>query len=81
VGVTPDPGERLDIRLERCPRCGELMPARLEEGDRSPVFVRWSLRKSEACDHMIVDAFSVENWPSDSVDDAPPDPVEERPSE
>jgi hypothetical protein len=61
----PDLPELMDIRLERCPRCAELMPVRLGEGDRPPVFVRWSLRKSETCDHMIVDAFSVQNWPSE----------------
>jgi hypothetical protein len=57
------------------------MPERLEEGDRPPVFVRWSLRKSESCDHMIVDAFSVANWPSDTVEDPPPDTVEDWPSD
>jgi hypothetical protein len=45
------------------------MPERMEEGQRPPVFVRWSLRKSESCDHMIVDAFSVANWPSDPGED------------
>ncbi len=81
MGVSPDPGESIDIRFTRCPRCGELMPERLEEGDRPPVFVRWSLRKSESCDHMIVDAFSVANWPSDTVEDATPDAVEDWPSD
>jgi hypothetical protein len=57
------------------------MPERLEEGERPPVFVRWSLRKSESCDHMVVDAFSVANWPSDTVEDPVADALEDWPSD
>jgi hypothetical protein len=47
------------VLLERCEKCGELRPTSMGVGDEPPVVIRWRFRKSETCDHMLVDRFEV----------------------
>lgn len=57
---------RLDlvrIVLERCSVCGELAPTSTSLGETPPVNVRWRFRKSETCDHFLIDFFAVTNRP------------------
>ena len=47
------------VVLERCPRCGELAPTSMSLGEAPTVNVRWRFRKSDRCDHLLVDRFEV----------------------
>lgn len=47
--------------LERCPTCGELVPTSTSLGETPAVRVRWRFRKSESCDHFLVDFLEVSN--------------------
>ena len=60
-----DPGF-VDFRLERCPTCGELRPVSTTLGEEPAVLIRWSFRKSESCDHFLVDSLEIHSKAGDS---------------
>ena len=55
----------VQLRLERCPECGELCPIITSLGEKPVVAVRWRLRKSEVCEHLLVDFLEVASQPPD----------------
>lgn len=51
----------VNVVLERCPVCGELAPTSTSLGETPAVNVRWRFRKSESCDHFLIDFLAVTN--------------------
>jgi hypothetical protein len=49
------------VVLERCSVCGELAPTATSLGETPAVNVRWQFRKSETCDHVLIDFLAVTN--------------------
>ena len=64
-GRDPPPGH-INLLLERCDQCGDVVVKAMTLGVNPPVGMKWTYRKTVGCpveDHLVVDLLHVTNNP------------------
>jgi hypothetical protein len=59
----PPPGH-INLRLERCGQCGDVVVKAMTLGVNPPVGIKWTYRKTVECpveDHLVVDLVQLTN--------------------
>jgi hypothetical protein len=59
----PPPGY-INLRLERCEQCGDVVVKAMTLGVNPPVGINWTYRKTVECpveDHLVVDRLQITN--------------------
>lgn len=65
TGHDPPPGH-IDLRLERCEQCGDVVVKAMTLGVNPPVGIRWTYRNTVGCpveDHLVVDLLQTHRQP------------------
>jgi hypothetical protein len=63
TGHDPPPGY-INLRLERCEQCGDVVVKAMTLGVNPPVGIKWTYRKTVECpveDHLVVDRLQITN--------------------